>query len=50
MSSFVDNATLIFETLKKEILNLDIKPGEPVVEAEVCERFSTSRTDRKSVV
>ncbi len=44
MGRFVDNATLIFETLKKEILNLDIKPGEPVVEAEVCERFSTSRT------
>ncbi len=44
MSEFVDSATLIFETLKKEILSLEIKPGEPVIEADICKRFSASRT------
>jgi DNA-binding GntR family transcriptional regulator len=44
VENYVDNATLIFETLKKEILNLEIKPGEPVIEAEICKRFSISRT------
>jgi DNA-binding GntR family transcriptional regulator len=44
MGDFIDNATLIFETLKKEILTLKIKPGEPVVEADICLRFSASRT------
>ncbi|MCY1151753.1 MAG: GntR family transcriptional regulator [Sphaerochaetaceae bacterium] len=44
MGEFIDSATLIFETLKKEILSLEIKPGESVVEADICKRFSASRT------
>ncbi len=44
MGDYIDSATLIFETLKSEILTLEIKPGEPVIEAEVCKRFSASRT------
>lgn len=44
MGDFIDSATLIFETLKKEILSLEIKPGQSVVEADICKRFSASRT------
>lgn len=36
-------STLIFEKLKSELLSLDIKPGEEISEAEVCERFSVTR-------
>ena len=34
----------IFATLRNEILNLTIKPGQNLIEAEICERFSASRT------
>lgn len=44
MSEFIDSATLIFETLKEEILSLKIKPGESIIEADICKRFSASRT------
>lgn len=44
MGDYIDSATLIFETLKQEILTLEIKPGEAVVEADICKRFSASRT------
>ncbi|NCD06801.1 MAG: GntR family transcriptional regulator [Spirochaetia bacterium] len=44
MGDFIDSATVIFETLKEEILNLTIKPGEAVIEADICSRFSASRT------
>jgi len=44
MGDYIDSATLIFETLKNEILTLNIKPGEPVIEADICKRFSASRT------
>lgn len=39
-----DIANTVFETLKQEILDLTIKPGEPLLEGAVCERFSASRT------
>lgn len=44
MDHFIDSATVIFETLKKEILTLEIKPGETVLEADICQRFKASRT------
>jgi len=39
-----DNSSLIYETLKKEIVNLSIPPGTAITENEICERFSVSRT------
>lgn len=39
-----DIANTVYETLKQEILDLTIKPGEPILEGAVCERFSASRT------
>ena len=39
-----DNSSLIYETLKKEIVNLLIAPGTIITENEICERFSVSRT------
>ena len=39
-----DNSSLIYETLKKEIVNLSIPPGTIITENEMCERFSVSRT------
>ncbi|NBH35854.1 GntR family transcriptional regulator [Clostridiaceae bacterium] len=34
----------VFETLKKEMLNLALKPGQPISENEICARFDVSRT------
>lgn len=39
-----DIALVVFETLKDDILHLKIKPGEALLEADVCERFNASRT------
>lgn len=39
-----DIAQIVFETLKDDILHLSIKPGETLLEANVCERFNASRT------
>ncbi len=38
-----DTSTLIFETLKSELLDLTIKPGEEIEEAAICSRFSVTR-------
>lgn len=34
----------VFDTLKQEILNLELKPGQPISENEICARFEVSRT------
>lgn len=34
----------VFETLKKEMLDLVLKPGQPISENEICARFDVSRT------
>lgn len=39
-----DNALIVFETLKEDILNLNIKPGETILEQDICNKFSVSRT------
>lgn len=39
-----DNAIIVFETLKSDILNLSIKPGQAIIEMDVCKRFGVSRT------
>lgn len=33
----------VFESLKKDILNLTLKPGQPISENEICTRFDVSR-------
>lgn len=43
-SGAADVAKVIYSTLKHEILNLTIKPGEEVSEGAVCQRFGSSRT------
>lgn len=39
-----NRSDLVFETLKQEILDLELKPGQSVSENEICERFGYSRT------
>jgi DNA-binding GntR family transcriptional regulator len=43
-----DNVNVIYSALKKEILNLMIPPGAVISEAEICDRFSVSRTPVRS--
>lgn len=40
----------IFQTLESEILNLVLKPGEPLSENVLCERFGVSRSPIRSVL
>ncbi|MCK9286755.1 MAG: GntR family transcriptional regulator [Sphaerochaetaceae bacterium] len=39
-----DLPNIIYKTLHKEILNLSIKPGQALLESDVCNRFNASRT------
>lgn len=34
----------VFDILKREILDLELKPGQPISENEICARFDVSRT------
>jgi len=34
----------VFDILKQEILDLELKPGQPISENEICARFDVSRT------
>lgn len=42
--SMKNRGEYVFETLKKEILNLELKPGQSIGENEICARFDVSRT------
>lgn len=42
--SIKNRGEFVFETMKKEILNLELKPGQPISENEICSRFDVSRT------
>lgn len=44
-----ENSTNIYETLKKEIISLKIKPGEKLEESDMCERFSVTRPPIRTV-
>lgn len=51
MSAKADNTSeAIYQTLKSDILNLTIKPGQAMGENELCARFSVSRTPIRSVL
>ena len=43
-----DISTTIFEELRHDIISLNIKPGEKIVESDVCERFSVTRPPVRS--
>ena len=43
-----DSSYIIYKTLKDEIINLVIAPGNPLSENDVCKRFSVSRTPVRS--
>lgn len=50
MVESVYTSDAIFETLKSEILFLTIKPGEPLGESILCDRFGVSRTPARAVL
>ncbi|NCD06495.1 MAG: GntR family transcriptional regulator [Spirochaetia bacterium] len=39
----IDQSNIIFETLKNDLISLNIKPGEIIVENDICNRFSVTR-------
>ena len=41
---FKNRSELVYETLKREILDLKLEPGRLLSENEICERFGVSRT------
>lgn len=41
---YINRGELVFDTLKQEILDLRLKPGQPISENEICARFDVSRT------
>ena len=42
--NYKNRGEYVFETLKKEMLDLELKPGQPISENEICARFDVSRT------
>lgn len=42
--SYKNRGDVVFTTLKQEILDLRLKPGQPISENEICGRFEVSRT------
>ena len=42
--TFKNREDMVYQVLKKEILDLELKPGQVIKENEICERFSVSRT------
>ncbi len=41
---YKNRGELVFDTLKQEILDLRLKPGQAISENEICARFDVSRT------
>ena len=42
--TYKNREEMVYQVLKEEILNLELKPGQMIKETEICERFSVSRT------
>lgn len=42
--AYKNRGEMVFETLKREILDLELKPGQGISENEICGRFQVSRT------
>lgn len=50
MDAQANNSENIYRTLRAEILSLQIKPGQPMPENELCGRFCVSRTPIRAVL
>lgn len=48
--TYKNRGEMVFETLKQEILDLELKPGQIISENEICERFGVSRTPVREAV
>ncbi|HCD42927.1 MAG TPA: GntR family transcriptional regulator [Lachnoclostridium sp.] len=48
--TYKNRGELVFETLKQEILDLELMPGQIISENEICERFGVSRTPVREAV
>ncbi len=42
--TYKNREEMVYQVLKQEILDLELKPGQLIKEQEICERFSVSRT------
>ena len=42
--TYKNREEMVYQVLKQEILDLELKPGQLIKESEICERFSVSRT------
>ena len=47
---YKNRGEMVFEILKQEILELELKPGQMISENELCERFGVSRTPVREAV
>lgn len=45
-----DTASFIFDDMAAKILRLDLEPGSPVSESDICSAYNTSRTPAKTVL
>ena len=43
-TGYKNREEMVYQELKKDILDLELKPGQLIRENEICERFSVSRT------
>lgn len=43
-AAYKNREDMVYQVLKQEILDLELKPGQLIKENEICERFSVSRT------
>ena len=41
--TYKNREEMVYQVLKEEILNLELKPGQVIKENEICQRFSVSR-------
>lgn len=48
--TYKSRGELVFQTLKQEILDLELKPGQIISENEICGRFGVSRTPVREAV
>ena len=42
--TYRNRGEMVFDVLKREILDLELKPGQSIIENEICARFEVSRT------
>ncbi|MFN3500616.1 MAG: GntR family transcriptional regulator, partial [Pannonibacter indicus] len=43
-------ADIVHETLRHLIVTLQLEPGQPLLERELCERFQVSRTPLREAI